>query len=154
MKIDLMELVKNIPQTKIVNEVFYNFVDFIELVNKMEEKYIDISSDHTITPFYIEQESNMYEIYHMELIILLVENESFENYVLERTGASSIETLKNELVESYRKRYIEVIKPVAHFPVEDLKKWVYSIRNSIELSEEIQNIFNKFDLEKLYFSVY
>ena len=154
MKINLMELTKNMSITKISNEVYYKFTELIEVLDKIEEKYIEIELENVITPFYIYSDANRYEIYHYELLMFLVNTENFENYILEMTGAKTIKDIDNKIIENYKNRYIEVIKPKTFFLVEDLKKWAYRVYNSKELLEEIKDIFGKFEIENLYFSVY
>ena len=148
----LNDLLKSISTIERSNTKYYSLNDLHNVLKKMYGEKIKVD-DAILTPFYI-CELGVLEIYDYELNLRLVDQPSFETFILTKTGKKSINEVNTEIERKLRSCYVELVKPQKFLLTNMLADYVDYVKNSYEIKERISLYLHEFDNNKLYFVIY
>lgn len=150
---ELKEIIHLLDFKKVsTNESFYRFKDLEQQLLQLDEPKI-IVSDSILTPYYISN-NLVYELYEYELNISIVNEFNLEKFLLHKTGKSKIDEIPNNIIKLYDKCYIEVLNSVGNLSVKDLQDYIKYLYNENSLISQVNQYFNEFSTENLFFLYY
>ena len=112
-----------------------------------------IEEDSLIVPFYVEDGKRL-ELYHYEFTIWGNDAAEFEDFILEVSGKNKLEEIPSDLM---RIREICFSKMNGHNQNEVVDRIKFYFRFLLigdEVNNEIENVFGKFDSDKLFICIY
>ena len=148
---NIVECIKKIETPG--GEVLYSLWELENQLSKMGDDTDIIVTDCIITPNYV-CEGGRYELYEYELNIRIKDNPDFEQYLLGKTGKSDLSDIPSEVVTLNQECYIEVQKQSGTLSVMRIKRYIAYLHNTKECISQIQDIFNEFNIQNLWFTFY
>jgi hypothetical protein len=152
MEVNIYDLFTKMDIFKVSNGKYYKLVDFEKILNHLSESNVEVD-EHIITPFYI-CDKGVLELYDYELNIRQVDSPNIDNFILIKTGKTSLNEVNPVIKQKIRKCYLETIKPNKYLQVSKLQEYFCYVRTSSDLRESINDYLNEYEENKLFFEVY
>lgn len=150
---EIQDIIQSLNATELSNgEILYDFSEFCKVLKEIHDENIEIH-DCIITPHYVYKGRRL-ELYEFELNIRLVDEPDFEKYLLNKTGKSKVEDISREVVLLQRNCYFELPKTTCKLPKKKIQQYIDYLYNNDNLKKQVQQVFGKFDKEKLLFEFY
>lgn len=148
----IKSILSTVSKTNISNAEYYKINEIYNVLCDISGEQIEVN-DTILTPFYI-CDLGVLEIYDYELNIRLVDRPSEENYILTRTGKTSIDDVEREIQEKIRKCYLELVHPQKLLGVNMLMDYFEFIMSSSEIKKRINDYLHGFNEDNLFFEIY
>lgn len=130
------------------------YYNVMELKKCLDETYcLEILQDVTLIPFYITP-NGRYEIYDYELNARVVKQSNRRNYLLGKTGKTSLEEIDKEVLEKLDLCYVEIVERGDSEATAQIKRYVEHLLGSPHVRDRIPEVLGRFKKENLYFEVY
>lgn len=149
--IDLLKYIKEIGCWKIFRTEMYSLKVFYEKLKNLDQQELK-TEDIVLTPFYIDN-GKRYELYDYELSIKGIDKEinveSYTNIIFRNIAENE---MPKELIEKNKIRFI----PIKNNKVskEKIVQYLEYILASQDIRDTISQIFEDFNIEKLYFEIF
>lgn len=125
-----------------------------ELVRCMEEdEPLPFIEECIITPYYIN-ENERYELYQYEFCAEKDNGETFDEYILRMTGKSKIEEIPEDIIRIRKICFGKINEDNQSGILKKIKEYFYFLMNDEEVQREIKNIFEEFNINKIYVCIY
>lgn len=149
----LFEVVRSLNVFELPNgESLYKFTDFYESIKKISEKSVDVE-DCIITPYYVCGGRRL-ELYEYELHIRLVDKLDFEQYLLKKTGKTKVNDISKEIIALQKNCYYEILKTEHKLSIEKITKYIDYLYGNDNLKAQIQQVYDRFNIQNLMFEFY
>ena len=143
---EINEVIGNINNKKeLNNEIFFNLLELKKVLKLYE---VASSRDYILVPYYICKDK-VYELYQYEFLLDKTKK-SFESYLLEFTSKYKIQDVPSE-ISNLRKNCF------ANKKKDEFKKllnWIDYLIYDKSIENELNSIFGKYDISKLYVQLY
>ena len=143
--------VNTIPNETRHGETLYRFESLMQEIDSLQDEFIEVT-ECFITPNYYCPPKR-YELYEYELSIVF-EDQSFEDYLLQKTGRMNIRDVPQDIVTLHRECHIQLSCSVPKISKERMNRYFHFLYNSSHLIRQTLKVFNEFDPHFLAFTYY
>ena len=151
MSVSLKNIIQELEIIKVSNEELFKLSQFEEKLSLAEIQSFE-ADEYIITPYYLNDEK-IYELYAYELNICIVKKKDFNKYIKKKTGKNKIKDISNDIMELHNNCYIEIIDN-EELSKKAIQNYIFYLKNSEQIVQEITKMFSSFDSTNLYFEVY
>lgn len=132
-------------------ETLYRFESFMREIDSLQDEFIWVP-ECFITPNYYCPPKRC-ELYEYELSIIF-EDQSFEDYLLQKTGRMNIRDVPQDILILHRECHIQLSCSAPKISKTRMNRYIHFLYNSPNLIKRVMKVFHEFSPHFLAFTYY
>ena len=106
-----------------------------------------------MVPYYIN-ESGRYELYQYELYVTRAKGETFQDYILRKTGKSNMKEIPDDILRIRQLCFVNTDEEDQSNVLAKIRKYLIFLMSDEKIQKEVLDIFSEFDSYKMFLCIY